>query len=283
MIVDIHTHIVPGTIKDNRDRYAADPLFALLYASPKAKLATAEDLVAAMDRDGVDVSVALNIAWSSADLCARTNDYIMETTALHPGRVVGFGTVPMGSVDLALREIERCARGGMKGIGEMRLDPGLLESSDIGPVDEIVRAVVAHGLFLLLHCSEPVGHAYPGKGDTTPERLYPLIERFPGLKLICAHWGGGLPFYALMPEVARGLANVSFDTAASPYLYRPQIYEEVVRILGARHIVFGSDYPLLSAARLLGEIRALHLPAETEREILGGNAARLLGLSQRTA
>ena len=231
-----------------------------------------------MDRDGVDMSVALNIAWSSADLCARTNDYIMEMAARYPDRLAGFGTVPTGSADSALREIERCARGGMKGIGEMRLDSGLLDLQAIP--DASTRssgAIAAHDLLLLLHCSEPVGHTYPGKGDTTPERLYPLIERFPDLKLICAHWGGGLPFYALMPEVGKGLGNVSFDTAASPYLYRPQIYDEVMRILGARQIVFGSDYPLLAAARLLREIRALHLPAETEDEILGGNASEAAG------
>ena len=278
MIIDFHAHIVPPSIKEDRDAHADDPLFAQLYASPKARLATAEDLIAAMDRDGVDMSVALNIAWSSPDLCTRTNDYIMEAVARYPDRMAGFGAIPTMSSGAALREIERCFKGGLKGIGEMRLGPGLLDPADTGAVDEIIRGIIANNLVLLLHCSEPVGHTYPGKGDTTPEKLYPLIMRFPDLRVVCAHWGGGLPFYALMPEVRKALENVFFDTAASPFLYHPQIYHEVTRILGARHIVFGSDYPLLAAGRLLKEFRPLDLPSETKNAILGGNGARLLGI-----
>ena len=279
MIIDFHTHIVPPRIRDDRERYAGDPLFALLYSSPKAKLATAEDLIAAMDKDGVDMSVALNIGWSSPDLCALTNDYIMESVARYPTRLVGFGAVVPEPPDVALREIERCARGGMRGIGEMRLDRRLLGSGGSIAADELVNGVIANKLILLLHCSEPVGHRYPGKGDTTPEGLYPVIERFPDLSLVCAHWGGGLPFYALMPEVKKALKSVFFDTAASPFLYAPQIYRQVVQVLGAEHVLFGSDYPLLTPGRLLKEIRSLELPRETEESILSGNARRLLGIT----
>jgi predicted TIM-barrel fold metal-dependent hydrolase len=144
-------------------------------------------------------------------------------------------------------------------------------------VDDFVGGIVANDLVLLLHCSEPVGHQYAGKGDSTPERLYPLIARHPNLKLVCAHWGGGLPFYGLMPEVKKALGNVYFDTAASPYLYHPQIYQQVVQILGTEHILFGSDYPLLRQSRLLDEIRSLELSQESQESVLSGNAIRLLG------
>jgi predicted TIM-barrel fold metal-dependent hydrolase len=82
-----------------------------------------------------------------------------------------------------------------------------------------------------------------------------------------------------MPEVKKAMANVFFDTAASPFLYNPQIYHQVTQILGAEKILFGSDYPLLAQSRLLKEVRSLNLPKATERLILGGNARRLLGLT----
>ncbi len=82
----------------------------------------------------------------------------------------------------------------------------------------IVAALQQHRLILLTHASEPVGHLYAGKGDCTPDVLYSLAVRFPELTIICAHWGGGLPFYALMPEVKKPLGQVYFDSAASPYL-----------------------------------------------------------------
>ena len=275
-MIDFHTHIVPPRVKQDREEYFADPLFRLFYDSPKAKLATAEDLIARMDRDGVDISIVLNIGWSNQGFCARTNDYLMESVARYPKRLAGFGTVVLEQGDETLREVERCAKGGLLGIGEMRLEKRVVDPERDKNLRAFAESLVSARLALLVHSSEPVGHQYPGKWDTTPDVLYGLITRFPELQLICAHWGGGLPLYGLMPEVKEALARVYFDTAASPYLYSPQVYEEVIRILGSDTILFGTDYPLLTPARLLREIKSLGLPGAVENNILSGNAVRLL-------
>jgi predicted TIM-barrel fold metal-dependent hydrolase len=143
-------------------------------------------------------------------------------------------------------------------------------------MEPLVEILKKHRLILLTHASEPVGHEYPGKGGITPDILYPFITSFPDLTIVCAHWGGGLPFYALMPEVKRAMSNVFFDTAASPFLYSSQVYNQVVQLVGADKILFGSDYPLLEQSRLIQEIRSLDLPEETKGLILSGNARRLL-------
>jgi predicted TIM-barrel fold metal-dependent hydrolase len=105
-----------------------------------------------------------------------------------------------------------------------------------------------------------------------------MITSFPDLPIVCAHWGGGLPFYALMPEVKKALKNVYFDTAASPFLYSPQVYRQVTQMVGNDRVLFGSDWPLLKPGRLLKEIDSLDLPKETRDLILAGNAQKLLGL-----
>ena len=98
MVIDFHTHIFPPHLKANRSRYTAqDACFAALYADEKAGLATAEELIDSMDRDGVDVSVVLNIGWTSHKLCVETNDYILESIARYPERLVGFGSVQPAS------------------------------------------------------------------------------------------------------------------------------------------------------------------------------------------
>jgi len=74
------------------------------------------------------------------------------------------------------------------------------------------------------------------------------------------------------------MQNVYFDTAASPFLYRPQIYQAASALVGADRILFGSDYPLLTQARLLREIDDTSLSDEEKQMITGGNAARLLNL-----
>ena len=74
------------------------------------------------------------------------------------------------------------------------------------------------------------------------------------------------------------MKNVYFDTAASPFLYSSQIYNQVSQLVGAEKILFGSDYPLLTQTRLLQEINAADLPEEAKRLILSGNAQKLLGI-----
>jgi predicted TIM-barrel fold metal-dependent hydrolase len=80
-----------------------------------------------------------------------------------------------------------------------------------------------------------------------------------------------------MPEVRDAMTNVFFDTAASPFLYRPDVYAEVIGLVGADHVLFGSDYPLLRPRRLLKEIEEADVPPEDRRLIISGNAQRLLG------
>jgi len=279
MIIDFHTHIFSPRIKKSRDKYTdADPCFAILYAQKNAKLATADELIASMDETGIDISVITNIGWTTHEMCVETNDYILESIARYPDRLVGLATVQPQSGEAAIAEVERCAKGGIKGIGEIRPDTQLFDLTDETIMSPFIEVIRQHSLILLIHASEPVGHVYPGKGGITPDVLYPFITRFPDLTLVCAHWGGGLPFYALMPEVKKALDNVYFDTAASPFLYRPEIYNHVIQLIGAEKILFGSDYPLLAPSRLINEIRSLDLPEETVSLILSGNAQRLLGI-----
>jgi hypothetical protein len=145
----------------------------------------------------------------------------------------------------------------------------------------VVDAALKHDLILLTHSSEPVGHKYFGKGSITPDILYSFITAFPSVKLVCAHWGGGLPFYALMPEVTGSLANVFFDTAATVFLYRPEIFEQVSCIIGSDKILFGTDYPLMHQNRVLAQVQSARLPMKDKAKILGDNAQKMLYCEER--
>ncbi len=275
--MDFHTHIFSPKFRENRQEYIrADPCFALLYSNPKAKLASLDELIASMDEAGVGISVILNIGWKSHELCVESNDYILEAVARYPKRLVGFCAVQPGQPELAIKELERCAKSGIRGVGELRPDIQGFDLERREVMAPLVEVMNKYELIFLTHASEPVGHYYPGKGTVTPDKLYSFVTNFPSLKIVCAHWGGGLPFYALMPEVKEALACVYFDTAASPYLYSSQIYRQVTELLGVDKILFGSDYPLLSQGRMIEEIRSLELSEKEKSQILGGNARGLL-------
>jgi len=282
VIIDFHTHIFPPWIEERRDEYLKrDSCFSLLYSQPKAKLVTAEELIASMDKNRIDLSVALNIGWVSHELCVETNDYILNSMSRYPDRLIGFCSVQPKAGDAAIIELERCAKAGARGIGEMRSDVQGFDLTDKTIMQPLVDAAMKHTLIFLTHSSEPVGHQYIGKGSITPDVLYSFILSFPDLKLVCAHWGGGLPFYALMPEVAKALTNVFFDTAATVFLYQPQIFPQVSDIIGSDKILFGSDYPLISQSRIMAQIQSLELAKKDKTKILGGNALKLLSKGGR--
>jgi len=212
----------------------------------------------------------------------KTNDYILDSISRYPTRLVGFCAIQPRAGDAAIAELERCAKAGAKGIGELRFDVQGFDLTDKVTMGPIIDAALKHDLIFLTHSSEPVGHDYPGKGSITPDILYSVIMAFPRLKLVCAHWGGGVPFYALMPEVAEALDNVFFDTAATVFLYKPEIFEQVSRIIGSDKILFGTDYPLMHQNRVLAQIQSTQLTEEDKAKILGGNAQKLLCWDERS-
>ena len=280
MIIDFHTHIFPDWLIERREEYLTrDATFGELFAGPKAKMATAEDLVGAMDEDGVDRSVVMGIGWTDHGLAREVNDYIIDAVARFPDRLTGFAGVSPAWRGHAAREAERSAEAGLKGIGELHPDSQKFDLGDKATMAPLAEVAREHGLIVTTHSSEPVGHLYQGKGKTRPEVLWRFIQSFPDITVVCAHWGGGLPFYALMPEVAEGLRNVYFDTAASPFLYDARIFDAAASLVGANRILLGSDYPLLRTRRLLRQVIDSALSEADRAAVLGGNAARLLGLS----
>ena len=277
VIIDFHTHVVSPQIRERRAEYAkSDACFSILYSRPTAKLATAEEIINSMDECGIDKSVMLNLGWQEHEMCVETNDYILESLAKYPERLIGFCIIQPLAGDKALKEIERCAQNGAKGIGELRPDVQGFDLKDNNVMRPLIEAVVKNNLIFLIHASEPVGHQYSGKGNITPDIIYSFILDFPELKVVCAHWGGGLPFYALMPEVEKAFDNVFFDTAATPFLYKPQIFCHVVEILGGDKILFGSDYPLLSPKRIIDQVESANLSKKNRAKILSSNARQLL-------
>ena len=278
MIVDFHTHLLPASFRERRaDIAARDNTFGTLFAAGGA-MVTAGDLISAMDESGVDRSVVLGFGWCDREIAREANDYLLDAAARYPERIVAFCSVHPGWGDDALREVERCVDAGAVGIGE--LHPALqgLDLATDDSMEPLARFAAERGLLVNVHGSEPVGHVYPGKGPTTPERLLAIAERHPDVRWIFPHWGGGLPFYALMPEVRAALANTWFDSAVSPFLYDAEVFDVASRAVGAEHVLFGSDYPLLPASRVADEARST-LDAAAAQAVLGGNAARLLGLA----
>ena len=279
MIIDIHTHIFPSRIRKNRQQYfPTESAFKLLYESPKSSLVSAEETVGMMDAEGVDRSVVFGFPWRDIRVAREGNDYVLESIHRYPDRLVGFCCLDPAVKD-AEKEVERCLDGGLSGVGELAFYESGMDARALDRLAPIMELCQDRDVPVMVHTNEPVGHQYPGKTPNTLAQIYRLVTRFPNNSIILAHWGGGVFFYHLLrKEVKEALGNAYFDTAASPFLYNPAIYNMAIQIMGADKILFGTDFPLLKPSRYFKEFKTAGLSDSDKRKICGGNAKHLLGI-----
>ena len=274
---------------------------------PKVRLAD-------MDKLGIDMQVLTPSLvhqytyWADpADSLAmeqRTNNRIAEMVAKAPDRFVGLGGVPLQDPALAVSEMRRC-------VGELGLR-GIEVSSHAEPTelgDPSLRVFWAEaeklGAVIYLHPSGVAAPRYQkfqlwnSVGQPLEEALAMsslfyegVLDAYPKLKICVAHGGGYLPFYT--GRVDRNFANKGFTRihmTKSPTqylrehfwydtcLYNEDMLEFLVKKVGSSRLVLGSDYPVGEADPIGFVRRARGLSSADKADILGRNAAALLGLS----
>ncbi len=279
-VVDAHTHaFAPDVVRGREAFVGRDLWFEQLYADPRALLISGDDLLASMDAAGIAQSVVCGFPWHDPGICREHNDYLAETVRLSRGRLAWLGIVAPASPAAAAAEADRCFTLGAAGIGELNADAQRFDLTRPAALAPLVDVCVARDRPLLFHASEPLGHPYPGKGTATPDRLLTFLAAHPTLRVVLAHWGGGLPFYELMPEVAANAARVVYDSAASTYLYRPQVFRAVLDVVGRDRVLFASDHPVLRQDRFLRRVlETAGLRPDEADPVLGGNARRVYAL-----
>lgn len=294
-IIDAHVHLYPSEVSADPARWAAhrhEPLWAALVTPQPGRRvqqgwADADRLLRDMDAAGVERAVLLGWYWQRHETCVWHNRIYAECVRAHPDRLSAFATVQAAAgADVAIRELNRARDDGLVGLGE--LCPW---SGGGSALDEDWQAVLAHAVALdwpvNLHVTDPASRLFPGRVVTPLEDVVALARQQPGLRLILAHWGGGLVFHELNAHARQALQNCVYDAAATPLLYDPAIYAAAVRAVGAERILFGSDYPLMvfpreqsepDLARVLAQVRAAGLDDAARAAVLGGNARRMLGM-----
>lgn len=289
MLIDAHVHYTPPELQAHLEEFIrSEPYWGLLLRGPNCVQGwvSVERMIEDMDRAAVHKVLLMGEYRRRHEGCVARNDEALAIARRYPDQIIPFAMLQPKAGQAALDELARCIDAGMAGVGELgpygqgyRLDdPDFLR---------VVEACIRYDVPINLHVNEEIGHYYAGKTATPLLHIYQVAERYPELKLILAHWGGGLLFYELMPDVQRVLANVWYDTAASPLLYpTTRIFQAALTAVDYRKLLYASDYPLRVYPRLqkepdfrpfLAEIDALDLPSDLRDGLLGGNAARLLG------
>ena len=288
-VIDTHVHRYPDEVISDPAGWAQARVELhwrdLVLTGPQ-DWADRHKILADMDAAGVERCVLLGWYWENHDTCIEQNEWHHRWLREDPERFIAFAALNPAAGHLAVDELERCRDRGFRGIGElMHTVQGFSLAS--AAMDRVARWAADHQWPINLHVTEPAGHHYPGRVETPLQAIADFAGAHPDLKLILAHWGGGLPFFALNRTVRRALRNVWFDTAAGPLLFDDRVFTIARDLVGADRILFGSDYPLRlypksgAPAEMSHYIQAVRnsglSPAECEA-VLHSNARRLLGL-----
>ncbi len=277
MIIDSHTHLFFQAVADDRTPFFDnEPEFKLLYHSPKSKIATVSQLIDAMDRHEVDISILSGFPWRNPEYTKRNNDAVLEAVTAYPKRLRGLACFDLAWKGAA-KEAERCIDAGLSGVGELAFYLSGIDDRAIRLLEPVMDILKRKGnLPCMIHTNEPLGHHYPGKTPVTLEQIDNLAQAFPDNKIILAHWGGGIFFYHIMKkQMKERLKNIWYDTAASVFLYDPEIYDMALKAGVLEKILFGTDYPLLTPDRYYRDIDQSRLTLDQKRMVLGENAQAL--------
>ena len=295
-IIDAHVHFYPPEIGRDPAAWAAargEARWAALCTRrrhdgrPVQTFPGLDRLLRDMDAAGVDKAVLLGWYWEQPATCAWQNRIYAQCVRAHPDRLAAFATIHPAAGEAAVRaEILRAQQEGLRGLGE--LSP---HSQGYAMDDPVLAGALALagelGLPVNLHVADPNAGRYPGRVETPLEDFVRLAKTHRRVTFILAHWGGGLPAWETNPAARHDLANVIYDTAASPLTYDERIWRTTLNLVPPEKVLFGSDYPLIlypkiedepGWTRLLDEAAGSGLTAKEKKVVLAGNAARVLGL-----
>jgi len=277
MKIDAHVHITPPDISAGWEKYAEkEPYFSLLAKSKVNKFADAENVIAMMDKESIDKAVVFGFAFKDFGLCRYVNDYVIEKVKQYPEKLTGFTVTP--ACKKAEAEIERCYKSGLKGVGELFPVGQGFDFDNNSGIKSITGICKNLDIPLLLHVNEPVGHSYAGKTEINFKKLETFISDNMELKIILAHFGGGIFLYESMKEIKEAFKNVYYDTAAAVFLYDYRIYNAVKSLDLCGKLLFGSDFPLLTPSRYLPAFNKSLLCDDDKKIINALNAKKILGL-----
>ncbi len=263
MLIDFHTHCFPDPLAPKaipRLSYAAGGLF------PNTD-GTLGGLRASMKKNGVDISVVMNIA-TNAEQMKKVNDFAASINNGHD--IFAFGSVFPFSPD-AFDELERISSLGLRGI---KLHPEYQGfSADDERLFPLYRKISSLGLITLFHAGVDYGFSPPY--GATPEKLAAALRHF-SAPVIAAHWGGVLCGEDALKYLCG--SDIYFDTSFGYGTMPKYLAEKIIEKHGASKLVFGSDTPWHTPEMELRLLSSLELSEYELSKIKSENAKKLLGI-----
>ena len=256
--IDFHTHIYPDAIAPK----AADSIRVFYGFGEKAMDGTAKTLLERGTSVGTHRFVILPVAMRP-DRTRHINEFILEQVANEP-RFLGFGTVHAAMENIT-DEVDFIMEKGLRGI-KMHPDSQVFSIDDerLFPVYEQIQGKLP----VILHMGD---HRFD---YSHPKRLRRVIEMFPDLQVIAAHFGA----YELYEEAYDILkdTNCFFDVSSSLMFMAEGVGESYINRYGAERFVYGSDFPMWDPVVEMERFLKLKLTDEQFQQIAHKTAEHIL-------
>ncbi len=264
-VLDFHAHLFPDNIAEK----AAKNLHEY-YGLPLASNGKFEDLLASARRQKITAMVVHSTA-TTASQVEKVNSYVHETVTKYKN-IYGFGTIHYAYPDFE-KELERIKSMGLRGI---KLHPDFQNFDIDDPkMFPIYEKIIDLDLPILFHV---------GDENTTaskPHRLANLMDRYPKMRVIAAHFGG----YSDWEESYEVLAgrDLYMDTSSSLSNIDYGLAMKIIEKHGVDKFLFGTDFPLMYHEQELELFDKLPLSDADKEKILWDNGAKLLGIEDPDA
>ncbi len=224
--------------------------------------------------DQAAVEVALVAAWWGPHGALIDNDEVAAFVREHPRRLLGLASVDLAKPMRAVRQLRHCVRDlDFRGL---RMLPWLW---GLPPDDRRYYPLYAECIELDVPFCLQVGHTGP-LATSEPGRPIPYLENvaleFPELRIVAGHIGA--PWTQEIISLATRFPNLYVDTSAYKAKRFPPDFVEFMRGRGAKKVMFGSNYPMLTPAACMEGLDALGLSPEALELYLHGNARRVFRL-----
>jgi hypothetical protein len=228
-----------------------------------------EFTLGAMDQAGV--GRGLICAWWGPQEPLITNDEVAAIVSQHPDRFSGIAAVNLHRAMEAVRELRRCVRDlGFKGL---RIIQWLW---NLPPNDRRYYPLYAECIELGMPVCLQVGHTGP-LCPSEPGRPIPYVDEvaldFPELVIVGGHIG--YPWTVEMIALATKYPNVYIDTSAYKAKRYPPELVAYMRGHGRKKVLFGTNYPMMTAGACFEGFDALGLGEEAAHLFLHDNACRV--------
>ncbi len=261
-VIDFHTHAFPDHIAER-----AVPALAREGNVSAHLNGTITDLIASMDRAGIDISVVCSIATRPSQF----EGILAWSRDIRSSRIIPLPSVHPADAGLP-EKMRLISEEGFAGIKmHAYYQDFFLDEERLFP---LYKELLQRNLLVVMHTGFDI--AFPRIRRAEPERVLRVMERFPGLKLITTHLGG----WDDWQQVESLLAGkpVYMDISFTATCLDDARMRTIIRNHPEDCILFGTDSPWRDQFESIEHLRSLHLPERLEAKILGENAARLLGI-----